>query len=132
VIRSRAIFSLLFAALPAAVVLSGCGSSLPSKPDLPASVSPGWKQDSYADAPKPANLPGSPQCWKASYSGQGTAEVLVCGYPEGGAFDAAQRTPAEGQAVKFDQGRYFVLVHWNNSPKTAVTALVRTIQKSLH
>jgi hypothetical protein len=121
-----------FSLLSAAVVLAGCGSSLPPKPELPASVSPGWRLDSFGPTAKPADLPESPQCWKGNYSGQGTAEVLICGYEQGGAFNAAQRARAEGQAVKFDQGKYFVLVRWNNSPKTAVTALVRTIQKSLH
>ncbi|HYA17353.1 MAG TPA: hypothetical protein VEF06_07800 [Bryobacteraceae bacterium] len=130
-IRSRALFSLLFAALLAGTLLSGCSPSPPPKPDLPASVSPGWKQDSFASIPKPADLPGSPECWKAHYSGQGTAEVEVCGYPNG-AFDAAQRAAAQGQTVKFDQGKYFVRVRWNDSAKPAVTALVRAIQKSLH
>ena len=124
-------FSLLFAALLLAGLSESCGAGLPPKPDLPASVSPGWRLDSFASVAKPADLPGSPECWKANYSGQGTAEVLVCGY-SGGGFDAAQRARAEGQAVKFDQGKYFVLVRWNNSPKTTVTALVRAIQKSLH
>jgi hypothetical protein len=123
----RRVFSLLFAAL----LLAACGPSLPPKPDLPSSVSPGWQLGSFDSTPKPADLPGSPQCWKGNYTGQGTAEVLVCGYA-GGAFDAAQRARAEGQAVKFDQGKYFVLIRWNNSPKTTVTALVRAIQKSLH
>jgi hypothetical protein len=132
VLRIRAIFSLLFVALLFGTLLSRCSPATPSKPDLPASVSPGWKQDSFASIPKPGDLPGSPECWKANYSGQGTAEVEVCGYPNGAAFNAAQRAPAEGQAVKFDQGRYFVRIRWNNSPKTTVTALVRAIQKALH
>ena len=127
-IKSRALFSLLFTTL----LIAGCGSSLPPKPELPASVSPGWHLDSFASTPQPADLPGSPECWKGSYSGQGAAEVLICGYPQGGAFDAAQRARSEGQAVKFDQGRYFVLIRWNNSPKAVITALVRSIQKSLH
>ncbi len=127
-IQSRETSSLLFAA----VLLAGCGAGAPPKPELPASVSPGWRLDSFVSAPKPGDLPGTPECWKASYSGEGTAEAILCGYRQGGAFDAAQRARAEGQAVKFDQGKYFVLVRWNNSPKAAVTALVRAIQKSLH
>jgi hypothetical protein len=132
VIKSRATFSLLSAALMLAVVVNGCGSGLPPKPDLPASVSPGWKLGAFNPIAKPAELPDAPTCWQGKYSGQGTAEVLICGYKAGGAFNAAQRARAEGQAVKFDQGPYFVLVRWNNAPKVAVTALVRAIQKSLH
>jgi hypothetical protein len=129
VIRRRETLSLLFSS----VLLAGCGSETAAKPDLPASVSPGWRQDSFAPAAKPADIPGSPECWKANYSGQGTAEVLVCGYKEaGGAFDAAQRARAEAQEVKFQSGRYFVLVKWNNAPKVGITALVRAIQKSLN
>jgi hypothetical protein len=105
---------------------------LPQKPELPASVSPGWKLDSFSETAKPADLPGLPQCWKGAYSGPANADVLVCGYQQGGAFDAAQRARSEGQSVKFDQGQYFVLIHWNNAPKASATALVRAIQKSLH
>ena len=81
---------------------------------------------------KPANLPGSPQCWKASYSGQGTAEVLVCGYPEGGAFDATQRTPAEGQAVKLIRANTSCWCAGTTRPKPRLPLSLRTIQKSLH
>jgi hypothetical protein len=105
---------------------------LPKKPELPVSVSPGWKLDSFVPTPKPADLPGSPECWKGAYSGAATADVLVCGYQQGGAFDAVQRARSEGQTVKFEQSQYFVLIHWNNAPKTTATALVRAIQKSLH
>jgi hypothetical protein len=128
VIRRRETFSLLFSS----ALLAGCGSNPAGKPDLPASVSPGWRLDSFAPETKPADIPGAPECWKAKYSGQGTAEALVCGYKEpGGAFDASQRARAEAQAVKFQSGKYFVLVKWNNAPKTGITALVRAIQKAL-
>ncbi len=102
----REIFSLLFVALLAALS-SGCGSGPAAKPDLPQSVSPGWKLMSFVESPVPAGVPvvTPPQCWKAQYQGEGTAEVWVCGYrASGSAFDAVQRTPAAAQAVKF-QGR---------------------------
>lgn len=57
--------------------------------------------------------------------------MLACSYPPGGAFDAVQRVPAAAQEVKFEAGRYFVLVKWNNTSKADVTTLVRAIQKIL-
>jgi hypothetical protein len=115
--------------------LTGCGAGASAKPDLPSSVSPGWKLASYAQSPAPEGIPGTatpPQCWKAQYTGQGTADVWLCGYKvSGSAFDAVQRTRAEAQTVKFQEGNYLVLVKWNAVPKTNLTALIRTIQKTL-
>lgn len=128
----REIFSLLFAALLAA--LSGCGPGPAAKPDLPQSVSPGWKLASFVESPAPQDIPvvNPPQCWKAQYTGQGTADVWVCGYKvSGSAFDAVQRARAEAQTVKFQEGNYLVLVKWNAVPKANLTALIRAIQKTL-
>lgn len=89
---------------------------------------------SLTNAPRPPELApdGDPACWKGEYSGSGTADVWICWYKiTGNAFEATQRTRAEAQAVKFQQGNYFVLVKWNNAPKTNLTALVRAIEKSL-
>lgn len=64
--------------------------------------------------------------------GAGTAEVSVCWYKvTGNAFEAAQRTRAEAQAVKFNEGNYFVLVKWNHAPRTELMALVRALEKAL-
>ncbi len=125
----RETFSLLFVLLATA-----CGRQPAAKPELPQSVSPGWKLVSYGDTSVPPGVPvvTPPQCWKAQYAGPGAADVWVCGYrAESGAFDAAQRTPAEAQAVKFQEGNYFVLVKWNAVPKASLTALIREIQKTL-
>ena len=126
-LKRREIFSLLFGSLLAA----GCGSGRPGKPEIPASVSPGWKLSSFDRAAAPAGIPASdgPECWRGEYSGEGTAEVWVCGYKtSAGAFDAVQRARAEAQTVKFQEGSWLVLVKWNNAPKAGVTALVRAIQ----
>jgi hypothetical protein len=82
----------------------------------------------------PAGTPpdGAPECWKAEYSGQGSAQVWICGYKAStSAFDAVQRARAEAQTVKFQKGSYLVLVKWNNVPKASLTALVRAIQKAV-
>jgi len=114
--------SLLFAAL----LLTGCASSPPPKPDIPDSVSPGWKLSSLTKSA------GSPDCWKANYTGAGDAEVRICWYKAtASAFEAVQRTRAEAQTVKFQEEHYFALVKWNNVPKANLTALIRAIQKAL-
>jgi hypothetical protein len=126
----RETFSLLLA-----VLLTACGANPAGKPDLPQSVSPGWTLASFGDSAAPQEIPGGnpPQCWKAQYTGPGTADVWVCGYKvEGGAFDAVQRARAEAQTVKFQEGRYLVLVKWNAAPKVSLTALIRAVQKTLN
>jgi hypothetical protein len=131
VIRRRATFSLLLAP----VLLAGCGEGAKTKPELPESVSPGWKRGSLAETPLPPEIPKSgtpPVCWKADYTGQGTAEIFVCRYGVAAtAFDAVQRVPAEAQTVKFQVDAWFVLVKWNGAEKTDVTALIRAVQKAL-
>jgi hypothetical protein len=115
--------SLLFAAL----LLSACAPGAPSKPDIPDSVSPGWK---LASLNKSAD--GEPACWKAEYTGPGSAEVSICWYKStASAFEAVQRARAEAQTVKFQEEHYFVMVNWNSVPKANLTALVRAIQKAL-
>jgi hypothetical protein len=128
--KRRETFSLLFALLLA----GGCSSGQPGKPEIPASISPGWKLASFDRAGVPQGIPASesPQCWKGMYEGEGAAEVWVCGYKaKASAFDAVQRARAEAQTVKFQEGPWLVLVKWNNVPKASLTALVRALQKAL-
>jgi hypothetical protein len=130
VFKRRENFSLLSVVLLAA----GCSTSGPGKPEIPASVSPGWKLASFDRAGVPAGIPANdaPECWKGEYGGEGSAEVWVCGYKaKASAFDAVQRARAEAQTVKFQEGPWLVLVKWNNVPKTSLTALIRAIQKAL-
>jgi hypothetical protein len=107
---------------------------MPAKPDLPASVSPGWVRKSYEPAPPPPGLPDgpAPQCWKAEYAGPGSAQAWVCGYNmSGSAFNAEQRAHAEANTVKFQEGDYLVIAKWNGGSRAEVTALFRAIQKTL-
>jgi hypothetical protein len=111
-----------------------CGSGSTAKPELPESVSPGWKLASLDRATAPAGVPrdGSPECWKADYGGPGIVRVWLCGYKvRESAFNAVQRTRAEAQMVKFQEGSYLVLIQWNNVSKENLSALVRAIQKAL-
>jgi hypothetical protein len=122
--------SLLFAPL----LLAACASGPPPKPDIPESVFPGWKLSSLNKSAVPSEIPadGSPVCWKADYLGSGRAEAWICWYKAtANAFEAVQRARAEAQTVKFQEEHYFVLVKWNNVPKTSLTALIHAIQKAL-
>jgi hypothetical protein len=108
-------------------MLGACASSPPPKPDIPDSISPGWKLSTLTKS-----ADGEPACWKAEYAGPGSAEVSICWYKAtASAFEAVQRARAEAQTVKFQEEHYFVLVQWNNVSKANLTALVRAIQKAL-
>lgn len=129
-VSKRTLSSLLLAA----IATVSCGGGSAARPDLPNSVSPGWNLASLDSAAPPPQLPagGSPACWKAVYSGPGSVQIWVCGYAsETSAFDAEQRTPAEAQTVKFQEGKRLVIVQWKETKRTDLEALVRTIQKRL-
>jgi hypothetical protein len=130
------IFSLLLAlALLPLALFNACSEGNAPKPDLPTSVSPGWTLQRMNPSPAPEGLPPSdppPLCWKADYAAESTASVWVCGYRiSGSAFNAAQRLPSSGNAIKFQQGRYLIAVQWNNVSQTAIRALIVAIQKSV-
>jgi hypothetical protein len=115
-------------------VLIACAPGDAPKPDLPASVSPGWTLKKM-ESGSPERLPQTgppPVCWKADYAGDGNASVWVCGYRSSGtAFETAQHMPSAAQQVNFQKGLYLVIVHWNNVSQTAITTLIRAIQRSL-
>ena len=124
----------LVALLALSVALWACGEGPRAKPEVPESVSPGWKLTSLTPSGAPPEVPegGSPNCWQANYAGSGAAQIWLCRYSDTtGAFDAAQRARAEAQTVKFQEGEYLVLVKWNNAPRTDLTALIRAVQKDL-
>jgi hypothetical protein len=76
----------------------------------------------------------TPECWKAEYSSgsAGSAEAWICGYSrDGSSFDALQRTAAEANTVKFQEGRRLALVKWNGVSRDEITALVRALQRSI-
>jgi hypothetical protein len=118
----------------AVCLIAACARALPPKPEIPSSVSPGWKLSFYDKSSPPPEIPadGSPQCWKGAYTAEGTADIWICGYKErASAFEATQRVRAEAQTVKFQKDRYLILVKWNNVSRVSLTALIRAIEKSL-
>jgi hypothetical protein len=118
---SAANTSLLFVCL---LFLGTCSSGPHAKPDIPQSISPGWHLSSLEKS--------APDCWKAAYTGPGSADASLCWYASSAsALDAVQHARAEAQTVQFQEGQYFVVVKWNNVAKTDLTALVRALQKAL-
>ena len=136
--RRRRTSSLLFATTLLAASAVSCSRGEPRKPDLPASISPGWSLKQMDVSSPPARLPQSgtpPVCWKADYTSsadRGNATVIACGYrASAGALDAAQRmTPAPGE-VRFQKGVYFVVVGWNGVSQAGITTLVSAIERAL-
>ena len=106
------------------VALTSCSAGPAEAPDLPQSVPPSWTRKALTRT--------SPDCWNAEYAGGGSAVASICHYStEAVAFDAVQRSRAEANTVKFQEGKYFVLIKWTTASQTEITALVRAIQKSL-
>jgi hypothetical protein len=131
--RRRRISSPLLTTALLAACGAGCKPREPPKPSLPVSVSPGWTLRKMEASGPPANVPqlGTPPvCWTAYYAGDGDVTVWVCGYRVS-AFEAEQRMPSTANEVKFHRGVYLVVVHWDNVPHAAITALVGAIQRSL-
>jgi len=133
--RTRRTSSLLFATALLAACGAGCTSGGAGKPDLPVSVSPGWKQLKMEASGAPAGLPQGgtpPVCWRADYKSEGDATVWTCGYgAAASALDASQRMPAAAREVKFQRGPYLVVVQWNNVSQTGITALVGAVERSI-
>jgi hypothetical protein len=105
-----------------------------AKPPLPESVSPGWTLASLTQsaAPPEVSAVGSPDCWRANYTGPGATQVWLCRYKDkNGAFDAAQSARTQPQILKFQEGEYFVVVEWSDVSISDLTALVRTVQENL-
>ena len=93
-----------------------------------------WKLASLAPSPPPLEVSkaGSPDCWRANYTGHGTAQFWLCRYRDKtGAFDAAQDARTEPQIMKFQEGDYLVVVEWNDDSIADLTTIVRAVQKNL-
>jgi hypothetical protein len=74
----------------------------------------------------------SPDCWKANYAGPGTARIWLCRYSAtSGAFDGWQRIRADGQTVKFQEGKYLVLVQSDDTPNANLASLMHALQSAL-
>ncbi|HVW11354.1 MAG TPA: hypothetical protein VHC90_22365 [Bryobacteraceae bacterium] len=83
----------------------------------------------------PERLPpgdAAPTCWRFEYAGEGPVTVWACGYrASASAFEASQKMASAAQEVRFQKGRYLIVVDWKNVSQAGVTTLIRAIQRSL-
>jgi hypothetical protein len=65
-------------------------------------------------------------------AGPGAAEIFLCRYSAtSGAFDGWQRARADAQTVKFQEGKYLVLVKSKDTPNANLVLLMRALEASL-
>lgn len=86
-------------------------------------------------APAPERLPAAtppPVCWRADYTSEGEATVWACGYrASASAFEALQRMQPAANEVKFQKGRYLVVVQWKGASQANMTILITALQKAI-
>jgi hypothetical protein len=137
----------LFALLALSLALLACGkdrqaktrtdgpqAKTPEKPNLPQSVSPGWKLASLAQssAPPGVSAGGSQDCLEGTYTGVGSALVWLCRFADrAGAFHALQSTKTQRQIVTFQEGEYLVVVEWTADSVADLTALIHAVKENL-
>jgi len=80
----------------------------------------------------PPPKPGVLRTFEAAYEGAGKLTVdLYETKVSGTAFEMTQHRRASADTVFFDQGRYFVVVKWEQADRQALTAFVHALQKEL-
>ncbi len=116
--------SLLTSVLVASAVLAATGCKTETTaPDLPASVSPGWKLETVVRT-------GSD--WIATYRATGTAHLRlhsIHGQAEG--LDLTQKWAPKPNAVVFYGERYFAVLDWDTVERDQAAALVRTLERRI-
>jgi len=81
-------------------------------------------------APEPIGKYGAREWWRASYQGPGamTAELYELAAPAAG-LDLVQRWRPLADTVVWYTPRYFVVVKWQSTDRSAVAAFIRALQK---
>jgi hypothetical protein len=113
----------------------GPQAKTPEKPNLPQSVSPGWKLASLAQSPAPPEVPAgaSRECLEGTYTGVGSAIVWLCRFADRAvAFHALQSTKTQRQIVTFQEGEYLVVVEWTADSIADLTALIHAVKENLN
>jgi hypothetical protein len=104
--------------------LAACTASHEEAPELPKSISPGWRITNFAR---------EKEVWLGTYSGPGTAHVRI--WPTGGqaeGLDRAQKWKAQPDTVVFFSDRYFAAVDWSGATRVEAGTLVRAIERAIH
>ncbi len=119
-------------------LLSGACGRAPAVPEvfLPA-MAGGWRRTALdrppvSDSPDPVPRPAVVQFQRANYGGPGKldARLYVLDSPAV-ALELAQRWRPSADTVFFNNGRFFVVVKWEDADRRALQAFVADLQKRL-
>ena len=127
----------LLSVLAAAGLTGACSVEKPKAPELPQSISPGWRLANFQiaemkDAPEAVRAVHPQAAWSGSYTGPGTAHVRVwaiAGAP--GGLDLVQNWQPEPNTVVLYSDRYFAAVDWMGVDRTQAGALVRAVERAI-
>jgi hypothetical protein len=128
--------------LPPALVLlaalCACRGSAPLPPGLlPDTVAGVWHRTSLrdlsvSDAPDPVPRSSVDRLEVATYEGPGKLEARVYALTSAGVgVDLVQRWRPSADTVFFYQGRYFVVVKWQEAERGALEKFVRELEAKL-
>jgi hypothetical protein len=119
-----------------AIALGACGRAEPV-PDLFPEVVGQWRRTALRDlpageSPDPVPRTSIDHIQTATYQGPGKLEARVyrLSSPAVG-LDLAQRWHPTADTVFFNQGRYFVVVRWQEAERQALQAFVRELEGRL-
>jgi hypothetical protein len=117
-----------------AVLLGACAEKTQPPVFLPT-VAGGWQLKGSqrfpaASAPELIRKIGTHGGWSATYDGPGSATVELCELASSaGGLQMVQDWRPVADTVVWYTPRYFVVVRWRSSDRSAVSAFVRAIEK---
>jgi hypothetical protein len=118
-------------------VMAGCSAPKPKPPAFPPDTPGGWllqisKTLPVESAPELVRKIGTRGYWSATYKGPGSATVDAYELTSSpGGLEIVQRWRPQANTLVFYTPRYFVTVKWQSEDRSAVQALVRTLEKEL-
>src|SRR5450432_1064570 len=120
-----------------AIALGACGKVEPMPNLFPEIAAGEWHRTSLRDlpageSPDPVPRPSIDRIQTATYQGPGKIEARVyrLSSPAVG-MDVVQRWRPSADTVFFNQGRYFVVVKWQEAERKGLQAFVRELELRL-
>jgi hypothetical protein len=121
-----------------ALALGACGGNAPLPADLfPQTAANVWHRAAWrnlpvSESPDPVPRTSVERLQVASYEGPGKLEARVYELSSPGVgLGLAQRWRPSADTVFFNQGRYFVVVKWQQADRKALQEFVRELEKRL-
>jgi hypothetical protein len=121
----------------AAVLLTACGRVEPMPDLFPEVVAGVWHRTALRDlaapeSPDPVPRTSVDRIQTATYQGPGKLEARAYQLTSSAVgLDIAQRWHPSADTVFFNQGRYFVVVKWQEAERQALRAFVRELEGRL-